>query len=48
MGAPVAWGAPHRPPEGAVMRVLLVDNHDSYTYNLAHLVAGVTGAAPAC
>ncbi|MBV2366284.1 aminodeoxychorismate synthase component I [Streptomonospora nanhaiensis] len=28
------------------MRVLLVDNHDSYTYNLAHLVAGVTGAAP--
>ncbi|MDA0563475.1 chorismate-binding protein [Streptomonospora sp. S1-112] len=28
------------------MRVLLVDNHDSYTHNLAHLVAGVTRQAP--
>ena len=28
------------------MRILLVDNHDSYTYNLAHLMAGVTGHWP--
>ena len=28
------------------MRVLLVDNHDSYTYNLAQLVAGVLGESP--
>lgn len=28
------------------MRVLLVDNHDSYTYNLAHLTAGATGHWP--
>jgi para-aminobenzoate synthetase len=28
------------------MRVLLVDNHDSYTYNLAHLVARVLGDTP--
>ncbi|MGF7238257.1 MAG: glutamine amidotransferase-related protein, partial [Frankia sp.] len=26
--------------------VLLVDNHDSYTYNLFQLVAEVTGAGP--
>ena len=25
------------------MRTLLVDNHDSYTYNVFHLLAGVTG-----
>lgn len=28
------------------MRVLLVDNHDSYTYNLFQLIAGVLGAEP--
>jgi anthranilate synthase component 2 len=26
--------------------VLVVDHHDSYTWNLVHLVAGVTGALP--
>ena len=26
--------------------VVLLDHHDSYTWNLAHLVAGVTGALP--
>ena len=28
------------------MRLLLVDNYDSYTHNLAHLVAEVTGVVP--
>ncbi|MFL6157599.1 MAG: anthranilate synthase component II [Marmoricola sp.] len=28
------------------MNVLVVDHHDSYTWNLVHLVAGVTGALP--
>ena len=28
------------------MRVLLVDHQDSYTWNLAHLIAEVTGALP--
>ncbi|HET9163000.1 MAG TPA: aminodeoxychorismate synthase component I [Solirubrobacterales bacterium] len=28
------------------MRTLLVDNHDSYTYNVFHLLAGVSGEAP--
>jgi len=27
-------------------RVLVVDHHDSYTHNLLHLIAGVTGALP--
>jgi anthranilate synthase component II len=27
-------------------RVVVVDHHDSYTYNLVHLVAGVTGVLP--
>ncbi|HEY7045156.1 MAG TPA: aminodeoxychorismate/anthranilate synthase component II, partial [Nocardioidaceae bacterium] len=27
-------------------RVLVVDHHDSYTYNLVHLIAGVTGTLP--
>ncbi|UMG94033.1 aminodeoxychorismate/anthranilate synthase component II [Nocardioides sp. TF02-7] len=31
-----------RPPD-----VVVVDHHDSYTYNLVHLVAGVTGVLPA-
>lgn len=26
--------------------VVVVDHHDSYTYNLVHLLAGVTGALP--
>ncbi|MGY2876761.1 anthranilate synthase component II [Marmoricola sp. URHA0025 HA25] len=28
------------------MKVLVVDHHDSYTWNLVHLVAGVTGELP--
>jgi len=28
------------------MRVLVVDHHDSYTWNLVHLIAGVTGELP--
>ncbi|MEJ7741840.1 MAG: aminodeoxychorismate/anthranilate synthase component II [Nocardioidaceae bacterium] len=28
------------------MRVLVIDHHDSYTYNLVHLIAGVTGSVP--
>ncbi|MFR9731779.1 aminodeoxychorismate synthase component I [Saccharopolyspora sp. MS10] len=28
------------------MRTLLIDNHDSYTYNLAHLLAEVNGREP--
>ncbi|MFP5253776.1 MAG: anthranilate synthase component II [Actinomycetes bacterium] len=28
-------------------RVVVVDHHDSYTWNLVHLVAGVTGELPA-
>ncbi len=27
-------------------RVVVVDHHDSYTWNLVHLIAGVTGALP--
>ncbi len=27
-------------------RVLVIDHHDSYTYNLVHLVAGVSGTLP--
>jgi anthranilate synthase/aminodeoxychorismate synthase-like glutamine amidotransferase len=27
-------------------RVVVVDHHDSYTYNLVHLIAGVTGELP--
>ncbi len=29
------------------MRVVVVDHYDSYTYNLVHLVAAVTGEVPA-
>ncbi len=32
--------------EAARMRTLLVDNHDSYTYNVFHLLAGVCGEEP--
>jgi anthranilate synthase/aminodeoxychorismate synthase-like glutamine amidotransferase len=28
------------------VRVLVVDHHDSYTWNLVHLIAGVTGDLP--
>lgn len=31
----------------ATPRILLIDNFDSYTYNLAHLIASVTGVEPA-
>lgn len=31
----------------AAPRVVLVDHHDSYTWNLAHLIASVTGVLPA-
>ena len=27
-------------------RIVVVDHHDSYTWNLVHLIAGVTGALP--
>jgi para-aminobenzoate synthetase len=30
-----------------VLRLLLVDNYDSFTYNLAHLAASITGEMPA-
>ncbi len=36
-----------RPRTGGIaMRTLLVDNHDSYTYNVFHLLAGVSGEEP--
>jgi anthranilate synthase component II len=28
------------------VRVVVVDHHDSYTWNLVHLVAAVTGELP--
>ncbi len=28
---------------GGLMRTLLVDNHDSYTYNVFHLLAAASG-----
>ena len=31
---------------GGVMRTLLVDNHDSYTYNVFHLLAAASGEEP--
>ncbi|GAA3820854.1 aminodeoxychorismate/anthranilate synthase component II [Nocardioides panacisoli] len=31
---------------GRATEVVVVDHHDSYTWNLVHLVAGVTGALP--
>ena len=39
-------GRPRPRPGGAGMRTLLVDNHDSYTYNVFHLLAGVSGEEP--
>ena len=39
-GAPAAAG-------GAPLRTLLIDNYDSYTYNLFQLIAEVNGGAPA-
>ena len=32
---------------GRATEVVVVDHHDSYTWNLVHLVAGVTGVLPA-
>ena len=29
-----------------MLRVLVIDHHDSYTYNLVHLIASVTGQLP--
>ena len=47
MGSSATW-SPNSSAElrrpGA--RVVVVDHHDSYTYNLVHLVAAVTGALP--
>src|SRR5690606_28938202 len=37
--------AGRRPPQ-TMTRVVLVDHYDSYTYNLAHLIASVTGTLP--
>jgi hypothetical protein len=34
---------PDNPPR---QRVVVVDHHDSYTWNLVHLVASVTGELP--
>lgn len=34
------------PSRNPAPRVLVVDHHDSYTWNLVHLVAAVTGAVP--
>lgn len=34
------------PPVVLGARVLVVDHHDSYTWNVVHLVAGVTGRLP--
>jgi anthranilate synthase component 2 len=36
----------HDAGEHVTPRVVLVDHHDSYTWNLVHLVAGVTGVLP--
>ena len=30
-----------------VLRLLIIDNYDSFTYNLAHLAASITGEMPA-
>jgi|SRR4051794_18945807 anthranilate synthase component 2 len=38
-------GAPEGVPQSAP-RVVVVDHHDSYTWNLVHLIAAVTGALP--
>lgn len=35
------------PVSGPGAAVVVVDHHDSYTWNLVHLVAGVTGSLPA-
>jgi anthranilate synthase component II len=34
------------PPGVPSLRVVVVDHHDSYTWNLVHLLAGATGAVP--
>lgn len=33
-------------PDGSPGDVVVVDHHDSYTWNLVHLIAGVTGVLP--
>ena len=37
---------PDQPPAPDVPDVVVVDHHDSYTWNLVHLVASVTGRLP--
>ncbi len=33
-------------PADRLQRILIIDNYDSFTWNLAHLIAGVTGEMP--
>ena len=44
--AALAQGRPRPGTGDGAMRTLLVDNHDSYTYNVFHLLAGVSGEEP--
>ena len=39
-------GRPRPRAGGGLMRTLLVDNHDSYTYNVFHLLAAASGEEP--
>src|SRR3990167_11488008 len=41
-----AWGTSSARSNPAMMNVLLIDNHDSFTYNLYHLIAEITGSHP--
>ena len=41
----IAWG-PDRVRHVVAANVIVVDHHDSYTWNLVHLVAAVTGRLP--
>lgn len=37
---------PSSPPPSGPVRTLLIDNYDSYTYNLAHYLSEVNGVPP--